>query len=127
MAAHEHLNPQLFHGSWKGDLKPGDLIHPTPEFISDPTLTAHATPNSAWAAMYGRVYEVEPTDHQQTYNWGDTEGLGEEWVSTAPLRIIKRREDLDASPEYYKSIGKFDDDAIARYEAQWGQVDKEQS
>lgn len=122
MAAHENLSKtQFFHGSWNPDFKPGDLIHPSDagENNTPPEgQKVHFTPNHNWAAMYGHVYEVEPTDHSKVVNWGDRENMNpknedqlehqkrimapvshsgapfDEYVSTSPIRVIKKREDL---------------------------------
>jgi hypothetical protein len=122
MAAHESISKnQFFHGSWRDDFQPGDLIHPSDAGHNkwEPVgPKVHFTPNFNWAGMYGHVYEVEPTDHSQVVNWGDTEDMSpknerdvehqkrnrapapysdapmHEYVSTAPLRVVRRREDL---------------------------------
>ena len=121
MAAHESISKnQFFHGSWRDDFQPGDLIHPSNAENHTPPVgpKVHFTPNFNWAGMYGHVYEVEPTDHSQVANWGDTEDMSpknerdvehqkrnrapapysdapmHEYVSTAPLRVVQRREDL---------------------------------
>ena len=71
MAAHEHLNPTLFHGS-KREFKPGDTIKPVTEEnyreqgYSMP-MPAFATENLNRARAFGHVYEVEPHD------WRDVE------------------------------------------------------
>lgn len=109
MAAHEHLNPILFHGSKKNDFEPGDLIHPSDDTIDSKVQPVgpkvHSTPLSGWASMYGYVYEVAPTDPQQLHNLGDTEGMGgDEYVSTAPMRVVRRRADEDAGEDYLKGL-----------------------
>jgi hypothetical protein len=122
MAAHENLSKnQFFHGSFRDDFKPGDLIHPSDagdNRINPVGAKVHFTPNHNWAGMYGHVYEVEPTDHSKVVNWGDVENMNplteadvehqkrytspapysgkpfDEYVSTAPIRVVQRREDL---------------------------------
>lgn len=122
MAAKDNLNPILFHGSVSSDFKPGDEIHPTPsgEDVYEPVgPKVHSTPNPSWAAMYGHVYEVEPTDPQKLENWGDREGLAgsdpeghktqpyHEYVSTAPMRVVRRRSDLDYPEDHYFNPHRF--------------------
>ena len=99
MPAHEHLHPVLFHGSKKNDFEPGDLIHPSS------LGTVHSTNLSGWASMYGYVYRVEPTDPSKLRNWGDTEGMGgDEYTSTAPMRVVRREAGEDPSEEYLKAM-----------------------
>lgn len=139
MAAHEHLNsqlfPKLYHGSKKTDVdfEPGDLIHPTPQSIEfkpdgsrvpeeELVRTVHASNSSAWASMYGHVYEVEPTDHENTWNIGDSDGPGggaDEYVSTAPWKVVRRVPEEDASPEWYQRIGLYNAEDVARRKAYW--------
>lgn len=129
MAAKDNLNPILFHGSVSPDFKPGDEIHPTPsgggstlsgEDVYEPVgPKVHSTPNPSWAAMYGHVYEVEPTDPQKLENWGDREGLAgsdpeghktqpyHEYVSTAPMRVVRRRSDLDYPEDHHFNPHRF--------------------
>jgi hypothetical protein len=109
MAAHEHLNPVLFHGSKKSDFEPGDLIHPMGDGIDSKVHPVgpkvHSTPLSGWASMYGYVYRVEPTDSSQLHNWGDTEGMGgDEYVSTAPMKVVRREAGEDAPEDYLRDL-----------------------
>lgn len=119
MAASDHLNLTLFHGSYNPNWKPGDLLDRGTEKDSKDKTYIHSTPNHNWAGMYGHVYEVEPTDPSKLENWGDTEGLTpktpeqkerqriryapvpqsdqphHEYGSSAPMRVVRRRPDLD--------------------------------
>lgn len=118
MPAHEHLHPQLFHGSINPNFNPGDLVEPNRKRGSLPSMV-FSTNNHNWAGMYGYVYEVEPTDLSALANLGDTENLTpkteeqvkrqktryypvphspepyHEYESKAPMRIVRRRQDLD--------------------------------
>ena len=70
MAAHEHLNPQLFHGS-QHRFEPGDTVAPraTTANYREKGYTAeapaYATTNKDRARAFGRVYEVEPHDWKE--------------------------------------------------------------
>lgn len=76
MSAKDILSKPLFHGTTE-DIKPGDIIKPTPQVISGLT-EAYATHNYAEAANYagsramnrnalfGSVYEVEPLENDKT-------------------------------------------------------------
>jgi hypothetical protein len=92
MPAHEHLNPQLFHGTPVPFSKRTRKVHPTPsdgEAGGYPKgfRAAHATSNLDEARVYGPVvYEVAFDEH--TYpGYGDTA-----YYSEKGFNIIKRVE-----------------------------------
>ena len=76
MSAQDNLSQKLFHGTTE-NLKPGDIIKPTPQVISGRT-EAYATQEyneaynyagaraSSRNVLFGSVYEVEPLENDAT-------------------------------------------------------------
>lgn len=80
MSAQDNLSKPLFHGTTE-NIKPGDIIKPTPQVISGRT-EAYATESlteakgyagsRAWGrnTLFGSVYEVEPIEGDTTLKKG---------------------------------------------------------
>lgn len=99
MPAHEHLNPQLFHGT-NAELEEGSLV--TPEYsrmkslIPEHLRTAYATDTTKHAKYFGKnVYEVSPINPEDL--WGpqkmdryDNEPHMNEFTSRSGFKVIKR-------------------------------------
>ena len=77
MSAQDNLSHALFHGT-TANLKPGDVINPTLQVISE-KKEAYATTDYSEAhsyartraknrnALFGSVYEVEPLENDSTF------------------------------------------------------------
>ena len=84
MAASEHLNPQLFHGT-SHFFSEGDTVNAVPGWTGEPSEfdVAHATPSKRDAEdyagykaqkqgqLFAPVYGVTPVDPTEHYEWGN--------------------------------------------------------
>jgi hypothetical protein len=92
MAASEHINKQLFHGS-DHLFKPGDLI--TPQKNEDGAYPdAFAADNKDLATFFGKhLFAVEPIDHEQTYSRPydqRVEEMGHEFHSPVGFKVTEK-------------------------------------